>query len=215
MKYWILLFLSFALVCSSCSDDDPTTITEIVTVHDTVTVVQHDTSIIIQTDTIVFVERDTVVQILPEDSSIVIVCVRHAETAGGGSNPSLSTDGQSRADDLAHLLSNLALSQVYSTDFNRTRQTAMPTAMDQGLNVTTYNAFNIPSFAQDLKTQHKGQVVLAVGHSNTTPDLINHLTGTTNIPQFNENTYDNLYIVRIRLNGTSIVYHLEYGENTP
>ncbi len=215
MKFIFYLLLSSCFISLGCSDDDPSTIIETITVRDTITVIQHDTTIISHLDTIIIIERDTIVEVIPEDSSVVIICVRHAETAGGGSNPNLSTAGIVRAEDLAHALSNFDLSTVYSSNFNRTRQTAQPTADSQGHTTEIYNAFNIPGFANDLRSEHRGQSVLVVGHSNTTPELINALSQTTSIPTFNENTYDNLYIVHLKIDGSSIIYHLEYGEDTP
>ena len=94
-------------------------------------------------------------------------------------------------------------------------QTAQVVADDQSLPVTVYNAFDIPGFASNLIPQHRGKSVLVVGHSNTTPELLNELTNTTDYVTFNETTYDNLFIVKIKINGASEVYHLEYGEDTP
>ena len=222
----IIYYLFVAVLFTSmmaCSDDEPQIITETITVRDTITVIQHDTtvvtqvdtSIIIIRDTTVIVQVDTIVEMISDDSTVVVICVRHAETSGGGSDPSLSIVGQQRSEDLAHALSNLQLSNVYSSNFNRTKQTANTTALDQGLPVEIYNAFNIPLLASGFLDDHKGQTVLAVGHSNTTPELINSLTGTTNYMNFDEGTYDNLFIVSIKSNGEATVYHLEYGADTP
>jgi broad specificity phosphatase PhoE len=224
MKILQNLFTAFliAFLLSCSNDDEPQIITETITVRDTITVVQHDTSIVVQNDTTIIIIRDTtvivqvdtIVDMISNDSTAVVICVRHAETASG-SDPSLSAAGQIRAIDLAHALSNLDLSSVYSSNFNRTKQTAMTVADDQSLSVEIYNAFNISSFASGLLEDHKGQIVLAVGHSNTTPQLINLLTGTTNYADFNENSYDNLFIVSVRIDGVATVYHLEYGADTP
>ena len=228
LTYFLLLFLFLG---TACSEDDPEVIIETVTVRDTIIVVQFDTTVVIQVDTTVvvrvdtsiiivrdttvIVQVDTIINTISDDSSVVVVCVRHAETTGAGSNPPLSAAGITRAGDLSHALSNTDLTQVYATIFNRTRQTADVSATDQGLSTTIYDAFNISGFASDLLQQHKGETVLAVGHSNTTPQLINALTSTTNYSTFNENTYDNLFIVKIKINGEAVVYHLEYGADTP
>lgn len=215
MKWFFIPVLFFVLLICSCSDDDTEIITEVVTVRDTITVVEHDTSIIVTRDTTIIIERDTLIEIANEDSSVIVYCVRHAETTGAGGNPSLSAEGLIRADDLANALSNVELSAVYSTNFNRTRETATATANDQGLSVQIYDAFNIPAFSDQLIESYKGKSVLVVGHSNTTPQLLNALTKSGSFIVFDENTYDNLYIVNVKITGETVVYHLEYGEDTP
>ncbi|MEZ4931358.1 MAG: histidine phosphatase family protein [Saprospiraceae bacterium] len=40
-----------------------------------------------------------------------------------------------RADELARIMGSLSLDAVYSTNFNRTMQTANPVATDQGLTI--------------------------------------------------------------------------------
>ncbi len=223
MKIVYYFFLLFILFFTACSDDDPEVITEIVTVRDTITITQHDTSVVIQHDTTiiiihdttVLVQIDTIIDLIGEDSSVVAICVRHAETTGAGGNPPLSAAGQQRASDLSHALSNIELDHVYSTNFLRTRETAMTTAMDQGLPVELYSAFDIAVLAEDIKREHRSQEVLVVGHSNTTPQLLNQLTQTNDFIIFNENTYDNLFIVNVKVNGETVVYHLEYGVDTP
>ena len=199
MKYICFLFLALIIGGVGCIEDDPQPIREVITVRDTITILQ----------------RDTLIQFLPEDSALAVVLVRHAETVGSGSDRMLSDEGAERAMDLQRTLANLDLTHVYSTDFNRTQQTASPTAVDRSLDVISYNPSDLSGFAAMLKDAHKGQIVLVVGHSNTTPDLINVLTGNTSIPNFDEDIHDNLYIVNIKLNGDSDVYHLEYGEDSP
>ena len=215
MKYFFLLFLAILFIFCSCSDDDVMIVTETITVRDTVIVVQHDTTTVIQRDTTIVVERDTIIDIVSEDSSVVVICVRHAETTGIGTNPMLSALGILRAQDLSNALSNIDLAAVYSTNFNRTRETAQVTADDQGESVIIYNAFDLVGLSNNLLANHKGETILVVGHSNTTPQLINQLTGTTTYATFNENTYDNLFIVNVKITGEAVVHHLEYGKDTP
>ncbi|MEZ4931357.1 MAG: hypothetical protein R2788_04395 [Saprospiraceae bacterium] len=53
--------------------------------------------------------------------------------------------------------------------------------------------------------------ILVVGHSNTTPDFINVLTGTNDYPQLPETEYDNLFIVTVLEKGRAEVVQLKYG----
>ena len=73
--------------------------------------------------------------------------VRHAEK-GAGSDPDLIPEGADRAVDLAELLKANGISEVYSTDFNRTRQTATPTADTFGLAVNLYSSDTLQSFCR-------------------------------------------------------------------
>ena len=218
-----LLLTTFLIGHLACSDDDPEVVTETITVRDTIVVVEydttiiveHDTTVIIVNDTTVITQIDTIIEMLNDDSTLVAFCVRHAETIPGGGNPPLSAAGQQRAMDLSQALSNIDLDHVYSSSFNRTRETAQTTAQDQNLPVEIYNAFDMPGFARQLIENNKGERVLVVGHSNTTPELLNELTMTNDYVQFNENTYDNLFIVSVRIDGTATVFHLEYGMDSP
>ena len=65
------------------------------------------------------------------DSDATYYLVRHAEKTTDKSDPSLTQQGQKRAKDLAQRLSKLPLTEIYSSDYIRTRDTAVPTADGQ------------------------------------------------------------------------------------
>ncbi|HZV69966.1 MAG TPA: histidine phosphatase family protein [Saprospiraceae bacterium] len=96
----------------------------------------HDTLIVIDTVTLI----ETVFQTIP-DTATTFILVRNAETTGAGSNPVLSAAGQARAQELNRILSKVDLDAVYSTDFNRTRQTAEPVATTNSLSTLIYDPF--------------------------------------------------------------------------
>ena len=116
--------------------------------------------------------------------------VRHFEKQLGD-NPSLTVKGKSRAEALATFFSDKHLNHVYSTDYNRTRETATPVATLKSLTIQSYDPHNLAGFAIKLKTQDH---VLVVGHSNTTPELLG-LMGGANIT-IEESEYGALYIVQ-------------------
>lgn len=56
--------------------------------------------------------------------------IRHSEKnrASRTKNPNLLEKGQDRAENWAHYFKSVAFDAVYSTNYNRTKQTATPTA---------------------------------------------------------------------------------------
>ncbi|MDZ7933724.1 MAG: phosphoglycerate mutase family protein [Emticicia sp.] len=124
--------------------------------------------------------------------------VRHAEKVDNSANPPLSALGQERAENLKTELANKEITDVYSTNFLRTKNTAKPFADSKGLMTKIYAASPADSmriFIEKLK-QVRSKNVLVVGHSNTIKYVVNGLfeqdTLRADIP---DNDYDNLYIV--------------------
>ncbi|WP_116105430.1 SixA phosphatase family protein [Lewinella sp. IMCC34191] len=138
-----------------------------------------------------------------------ILLVRHAEK-DYGDDPDLIPAGQERAALLAEMLSKTELAAVYSTDTKRTRQTASPSAEKHGLKVNIYDAADLKVIADRLSRKHRGQTVLVVGHSNTTPALANYLTKSEAHPRFSELDYGNLLVVTLPESGRSQVLQLRY-----
>ena len=67
-------------------------------------------------------------------SATTIVVVRHAEkSTDDPRDPSLSAAGQQRAQDLRIALKDAGVSDVYVTQYKRTRQTAEPLGVGAGL----------------------------------------------------------------------------------
>jgi hypothetical protein len=70
-----------------------------------------------------------------------VYLLRHAERPGG-QDPDLTPEGQQRAQELVRVLKNVPVAAVYSTDTNRTRQTAQPLATDHGLTLQFYSTIS-------------------------------------------------------------------------
>ena len=143
------------------------------------------------------------------EDNTVIYLVRHAEKLAE-SDPGLTEQGIARAEALANLLQDAGIAQVYSTDYKRTRMTAVPTATKSGVEVTLYDPRALKAFADQLTATAKSAKgnILVVGHSNTTPVLANFLTNG-DLPMLNEDQYDHLYVVRQAENG-SLKAKIEY-----
>ncbi len=99
-----------------------------------------------------------------------IYLVRHAEKATGP-NPNLLPAGEVRAQTLSQLLADKKINQVLTTDSNRTRQTAQPTAGRFNLPLTIYGKDTIPGFVASLKNSW-GKNILIVSHSETIPVIV-------------------------------------------
>ena len=103
-------------------------------------------------------------------SSINIYIVRHAEKQTGN-NPHLTAAGQQRALALCDTMRSKSIGFIFSTDSNRTQETARPTANFLHLAVTRYSFDTLPRFVTRLKKIWSDNV-LVVTHSTTITDIL-------------------------------------------
>lgn len=124
-----------------------------------------------------------------------IYLVRHAEKVkDGAKDPKLTAKGLQRAKLLADNLRDAEIVKIFSTDYERTRQTAAPLANAIGKKAELYNPRDLKSFAERIK-KIKGNILI-VGHSNTTPMMV-HLLGGDAHGDIDESEYDRLYHLTI------------------
>jgi len=132
-----------------------------------------------------------------------IFLVRHFEKQSSDTDtqnkptndPKLTERGQARAQALAAFLAEKNVTAVFSTNYNRTLQTATPTAQQYGINITVYNPSELAQFALQLKAlagTGNGNI-LVVGHSNTMPQLLKLLGGPDKV--LSEDDYGDLFSV--------------------
>lgn len=146
---------------------------------------------------------------LEETPSMVVFLVRHAEKVDHSRDADLSEEGYIRARDLALVLADAGIEQVHSSDFIRTRNTASPVADLYGLEIDLYDPSDLQALADELKTT--GGRHLVVGHSNTTPSLVEILGGEAGPAIVEATEYDRLYILTIGKEGVKTVL-LRYGK---
>ena len=139
----------------------------------------------------------------------MIYLVRHAEKSAGSSDPTLNEAGRQRAQELARLLRDSGIEVIYSTDFNRTRDTAAPLAKQLGLEVTLYDWNRMAELAADMT--RRGGHYLVVGHSDTTPELVGMLGGEPGAPIDEPGEYDRLYVVSVGDGGDVTTELRRYG----
>jgi phosphohistidine phosphatase SixA len=147
----------------------------------------------------------------PGEGLTTIYLVRHAERADDHpSDPTLTPAGSERARELARVLEDVPLDAIHSTDYRRTRLTAAPLAEEKGLEVELYDPSGPGMDELGRTLRASGGYHLVVGHSNTTPALVDALGGASVSPVA-EDEYDRLYVVVLGPEGTVTSSLLRFG----
>jgi len=153
----------------------------------------------------------------PSTGTTTVVLVRHAEKATDDPrDPSLSPAGQERAQALLSVLRNAGVTAIYATQYRRPQQTAAPLAQQLGLSIVERpaTAANASTYARDLAQEiistHAGKTVLVAGHSNTVPEIVEALSGSS-VQPISESEYDHLFLVVVPASGPARLFQVRYG----
>jgi broad specificity phosphatase PhoE len=145
--------------------------------------------------------------------------VRHGEKSLAVANdpdPVLTTAGKARAAALAVTLANRGVTNIISTQWTRTRETARPLAELLGLTPEIVpsggSAFADSTAAAVLR--HKGGTILVVGHSNTIAPVIAALRGPR-LPDLCDSEHSNLFVMRIGASDGPVLIREHYGAPDP
>ena len=139
--------------------------------------------------------------------------VRHAERKDQSADSPLSPAGEARAKTLARMLRDAKVTAIYSSEFQRTIQTAQPLADQLHLEVKKEFKGDTDDFAKLLADRHPNGVILVVGHSNTVPDLLRSLKHTPSTPiSISDMEFDNLFVVATVKDAPPTVARLRYGD---
>jgi broad specificity phosphatase PhoE len=149
----------------------------------------------------------------PQPTTVILV--RHAEKTAAttmSSDVPLSDAGGARAKELARVLAGVPIDAIYTTPYQRTRQTAEPVAKDHEIEPVAITAgdFYAAAVADLIRKKEAGQTVLVVGHSNTTPAVIRAL-GVASPPAISDSEYDDLFIVTLAPGAAPRLIALRYG----
>lgn len=129
-----------------------------------------------------------------------IFLVRHAEKADDGTkDPGLTSEGIMRSERLADMMKYEDITRIYATNYKRTKETADPLATRNEIDVLIYEPSDM-SFARKIKNESKDHNILIIGHSNTTPSLVNSIIGTQKYEKIEEDDYSNLFVIEQRNN---------------
>jgi broad specificity phosphatase PhoE len=123
---------------------------------------------------------------------MIVVLIRHAERDPSGSD-ALSTSGKKRATLLLRMFREAGVSAIFTSEFNRTKQTAEPLA--HALGITPKQV------ASDLNAARSevlaaGALAIVVGHSDSVPELIAALGGPADI-EIKDTEFDRMFVVTI------------------
>jgi broad specificity phosphatase PhoE len=151
-------------------------------------------------------------------ATTTIIFVRHAEqTSHEETDPSLNDAGKRRVVELTRQLVGAdvvaGIDAVYSTPFKRSQETAQPIADALDLPISSYDAADTETVLETILKNHKGKIILVVGHSNTVPAMIANLGASKNVPPIAQNEFDNIYIISIPWFGKTKTIRLRFGES--
>lgn len=141
-----------------------------------------------------------------ENETTTYYFIRHAEkdrSDSSNKNPDLTEKGIQRAEKWSDVFENVKFDFIFSNKYNRTLQTAQPTALKQQLEIQHYSPNHL--YNEDFKLKTKGKTVLVVGHSNTTPQFVNDILKEERYLEIDDNNNSNLYIVVIQNNHNSSI----------
>ena len=133
------------------------------------------------------------------DESVVstFYFIRHAEKDRSdpeNDDPELNQQGLGRAMHWAEILDDIEINAVYTTDYERTTMTAAPISVKKDLTVQYYDPSSLN--VEQFKADNLGNSVLVVGHSNSTPDLVNRMLGEERYEAMDDTDNGSLFIVQ-------------------
>jgi broad specificity phosphatase PhoE len=133
---------------------------------------------------------------VPTFAASTIFLVRHAERADSdgrvSSDPGLSAEGRTRALHLAQELKDAKIAAIFTSEYQRTQQTAAPLAKSLGIHPEIVPGKDVSSLIARIRATSGN--VLVVGHSNTLPQIVKALGISTPVIM-TEADYDNLFVV--------------------
>lgn len=142
-----------------------------------------------------------------------VLLTRHAEKADLSADPMLSVEGAQRAAALSELEAVRGVRSIFTTEYRRTIETAMPVARRLGILSrpvqATGSRIGLEQLARDILDAAVVGDVLVVGHSNTVPRVIEALGGPGDIV-LREEDFGDLFILRIADDGTVEMERLRY-----
>ena len=107
------------------------------------------------------------------------ILIRHANVDADGTDPELNAAGQARAQELVHVLGDAGIVAILVTSLRRSQQTAAPLAAQLGIDPTVTD--QVEDAVAAIRSRHRGDTVLVVGHTNTVPQIVAGLGGPADV----------------------------------
>ncbi|MGY5850246.1 SixA phosphatase family protein [Salegentibacter sp. F14] len=129
--------------------------------------------------------------------------IRHAEKDTlnpQNDDPELTQAGRARARQWAEVFKAVDFDLIFSSNYQRTLNTARPIAESQDKKIEFFNTEKLND--KDFQQKTKGKTVLVVGHSNLNPEFVNYIIGQNKYEDIDEMEYGSLFIVVIHPEGT-------------
>jgi len=144
------------------------------------------------------------------DEIKTFILVRHAEKVDDSEDPVLSEDGIARSYYLDYMLEQLNPDAIYTSPYNRTRETIHHIAERYSIEPIVYDPQSQDILVKEWLESEDGFTYVISGHSNSIPELANLLLNRTHFDEhFDESDYGNLLIITVTNNDANIL-HLRY-----
>ncbi len=144
-----------------------------------------------------------------EDMDKTIYFVRHAEKdTTTDKDPSLTVDGVMRSVDLASWFKNIEVDTVFSSDYQRTIETAQPLIKAKRLELGKYDPKDFEGFAKIL-TEIEADTIVVIGHTDNILKQIEALEADRPQEEIKESEYNKIF--ELKLNSKEVVVH-QYGK---
>lgn len=123
-----------------------------------------------------------------------VFVVRHADRLDDSEDSPLSAAGKERAQRLAAMLKDVGITAIYTSQFQRTMQTAEPLARALKISPVSLPTADQEGLIKRIRAEHRQDVVLIVGHQNSVPASLK-LLGHSEDVTIASTDYSNLFIV--------------------
>ena len=122
-----------------------------------------------------------------------IFFVRHADKVSDDIDALLNEAGHRRAECLAKTLADAHIQQIYTSDLQRTQQTAAPLAAQLHLKPVAIPLSKVDDLIEAIRSE-KAANILVVWHDATLPKILRAL-GAPEIPPIAHTEYDRFFIL--------------------
>lgn len=127
-----------------------------------------------------------------------IFLVRHGDKIDDSADALLSDAGHRRAQCLAKMLADVDIQQIYTSDLQRTQQTAAPLARQRQLKPVVIPLSKVDDLIEAIRSG-KAAKVMVVWHGGTLPRVMHEL-GAPEVPPIAEPEYDRFFILTLDQN---------------